>query len=176
MELPDIELMEAAKRGSLDAFAALVKRHQSSLLNFFRRLGAYTDAEDLVQETFVRVYRYRERYRPAARFTTFLYTIARHAWADRLRKTVRRQDFAERLEAEYGGRVDDSADGQGSRMDVRHAVGRLSEKLRIVIVLSVFQGLTYQEIGDVLDVPVGTVKSRVFLALRELKEMLDEPM
>lgn len=166
--------MARARLGEEDAFALLIRRHQAPLLNFFRRLGAGSEVEDLVQDVFLRVYRYRDRYAPTARFTTFLYTLARHAWADHWRKLKRRQRIADRAEAEWP-RQDDTAAGRlGRGIDAQEALGRLPEKLRIVLVLSLHQGFRYREIAVILGIPVGTVKSRVFLAVRRLKDMYDE--
>jgi RNA polymerase sigma-70 factor (ECF subfamily) len=135
-------------------------------------LGAHGDDEDLVQETLLRVFRYRFKYRPVAKFTTFLYTVARHAWADGLRKAMRREALYERAATELSA----SDDGAGKRlhaaMDAQTALEQLSEKLRVVIVMSLYQGLKYDEIAETLDIPVGTVKSRVFTALSQLKEIL----
>jgi len=170
----DAALMVMAGEGSRDAFAELVRRHQQSLLNFFRHMGAYTDeAEDLVQETFVRLFAYRSRYEPMAKFTALLYTLARHVWADRLRKSMRTPEVSVETADERALAADDHAPGVERRLDIREALSRLSGKLRAVVVLNVYQGLRFQEVADVLDIPLGTVKSRMFLALRELKELLD---
>jgi RNA polymerase sigma-70 factor (ECF subfamily) len=170
----DAALMIAVARGSESAFTALVRGHQKSLLNFFARMGAPFDCEDLVQETFVRLFRYRERYQPAARFTTFLYHIARNVWADRGRKIVR----LERLAADFRNEVEIASqrapERPGDTVDIEAALDRLSPKLREVIVLNIYQGLRYQEVADVLEIPLGTVKSRINLALRALKEILHE--
>jgi len=170
----DVRLMLETASGSEVAFAQLIRIHQNGLLNFFIRMGVYTDAEDLVQETFVRLYKSRERYRPTAKFTTFLYVLARHVWADRGRKTKMRQRVEECLktDAEIGGGTTPPATVAG--MDVQAALEELSPKLREVIVLNVYQGLPYQEIADVLGIPLGTVKSRINMALRELREYFDE--
>ena len=72
-----------------EGLAELIGRYQEKLLNFFYRLGVYNDAEDLVQETMVRVYKNREKYRAEASFSTWLYTIARNCWRDRVRKIFR---------------------------------------------------------------------------------------
>jgi RNA polymerase sigma-70 factor (ECF subfamily) len=170
----DFELMRRIRAGDGDAFAALVRRHQQPLLNFFARMGADRDAEDMVQETFIRVFGYRERYRPTAKFTTFLYTVARHVWVDAVRRDSRRQRFEEALEAESAAVHDGGLGTAQAHMDVQAALARLPERLRSVVILSVHQGLRYREIADVLGIPPGTVKSRMFLALRRLKEMLDE--
>lgn len=172
----DFELMERIREGDADAFGVLVARHQGALVAFFRRLGARHDAEDLVQETFLRVFRHRSRYSPSAKFTTFLYTIARNVWTDRWRKWVRwetfRQEKGEEIAAFEASRK--PAAPAATNLDVQSALASLPDKLRIVLILSVYQGLTYAEISEILDIPVGTVKSRVFLALARLKEYFDE--
>ena len=174
-ERPDHELMELIRCGDEDALAALVRRHQAPLLNFFRRLGVGThDAEDLVQETMVRVFRCRHRYAHRAKFTTFLYRIARHAWIDRWRKANRRPLLEQAAGAEAEPADATSARRMGDRLDAPTALGRLPEKLRTVIVLSIYQGLPYEEIAKTLRIPVGTVKSRVFLAMERLREVMKD--
>jgi RNA polymerase sigma-70 factor (ECF subfamily) len=171
----DAQLMSAAAEGSEEAFAALIRRHQDALVNFFARMGALQDAEDLAQETFIRVFKYRERYRPTGRFTGFLYTLARHVWADRGRKALRQERLRAGLEVEAQTTGLPAAREQGAGLDVQAALDRLSPKLREVIVLNVYQGLRYHEVAAVLGVPLGTVKSRINLALHKLREALDEP-
>lgn len=171
MEEPsDFELMARIRTGEQAAFLSLVRRHQDPLVNFFHRLGAYTDAEDLVQETFLRLYRYRAKYRPDAKFTTFLYTLARHAWADRLRKQKRQEAISERVTTEASSTDRIETHGAQARMDAQSALNALPEKLRIVLVMSFYQGLRYDDIAEILEVPVGTVKSRVFLAMERIRE------
>lgn len=171
---PDVQLMLETAAGSETAFAELIRRHQNGLLNFFTRMGVYNDAEDLVQETFVRVWKMRGKYRPTAKFSTFLYVLARNAWADRGRKAKRLDRLAGSLktDAEIGG--GSTAPRPAGGMDVQEALGRLSPKLREAIVLNIYQGLRYQEIADVLDIPLGTVKSRINTALQELREYFNE--
>ncbi|MBP7830881.1 MAG: RNA polymerase sigma factor [Kiritimatiellae bacterium] len=174
-EPDDFELMRLVRGGDPEAMACLVRRHQGPLLNFFRRMGACTDAEDAVQETFIRVYNYRDRYRPTAKFTTFLYTVARHVRNDLLRKVMRREALVERISAEP--EATPPAPGPGGvawRLDIHAALARLPEKLRGVVVLGVYQGLRQEEIAAVLGIPLGTVKSRMFNALERLKEIFDE--
>jgi RNA polymerase sigma-70 factor, ECF subfamily len=166
--------MAEAAGGSSSAFAELVRRHQNGLLNFFRRMGANTDAEDLVQETFLRVFKYRSRYRPTARFSTFLYVLARHAWADRGRRAARTLRLQTGLQAEADVQRDGASPSAASGLDVEEALKRLSPKLRDAVVLNVCQGLRYQEVADVLKIPLGTVKSRINLALRDLRRVMNE--
>lgn len=171
---PDAALMLRVSADSEAAFTELVRRHQKSLLNFFARMGASVECEDLVQETFVRLFRYRRNYRSTARFTTFLYHLARNAWADHGRKIVR----LERLTTAFKNEVDITSSpascSEGSSLDVDAALNQLSPKLREVIVLNIYQGLRYQEVADVLEIPLGTVKSRINLALNALKGILRE--
>ena len=135
---PDVTLMLGVAAGSERAFTELLRRHQNALLNFFARMGASHSCEDLVQETFIRLYRYRKRYRPSARFSTFLYHLARNVWADHGRKVIRIERLAEDLqrEVELTGQSSDLRDGD--RPDVQAALDRLSPKLRVVIVLNIY--------------------------------------
>ncbi len=171
----DADRMLQVAAGSQTAFAELVRAHQNSLLNFFVRMGAYNGAEDLVQETFIRLYRYRDRYRPTARFTTFLYVLARHVWADQGRRVWRKNRLETGLEDEARIKDRQGAGNKPHHLDVEEALGRLSPKLKEVLVLNVYQGLKYQEIAAVLGVPLGTVKSRINLAIQDMRKLLDEP-
>jgi RNA polymerase sigma-70 factor (ECF subfamily) len=170
--LSDVRLMELVREGRRGAFVEIVRRHQRILVNFFVRMNAdYNSAEDLAQTTFLRLYEYRERYRPTSTFRAFLHTLALHAWADWRRKQRRQPDAADAQALERG--TDDAAARRSDeRMDLEPALARLSEKLRSVVVLTYFQGLSRQEAADALGVPLGTVKSRLFLAMENLREHL----
>ena len=174
VEDADVVLMLQVAKGDHSAFEALVKRHQKPLLNFFVRMGAYSDSEDLVQDTFVRLYRYRERYQPTAKFTTFLYVLAHRVWADLGRKTQRRDRLSASLQTEVETCSQTADASPMPVMDVEAALDKLSDKLRDVIVLNIYQGLRYQEIADVLNIPLGTVKSRINLAITALREIFHE--
>lgn len=171
-EPSDEDLMMAAKH-SREAFESLIRHHQQPLMNFFGRMGAYNYADDLVQETFVRLYKYKERYRPDAKFTTFLYTLARRAWIDHRRSAGRREEVNEAFAGEMEVRLDV---GTGSEKEahhrVREALAGLSEEMRSCVVMSVYQGFKYEEIARIMEIPLGTVKTRVYHAMRKLKEVL----
>ena len=173
-EPDDFSLMAQVRAGAEDAFRLLVERHRRPLLNFFARLGASTHGEDLAQETFVRLWNYRKKYKPAAKFTTFLYTLARHAWLDHVRKQARFQLFAVRFREEIPAATDGGLGRLRRDLDLQAALERLSPKLREVLVLAVHQGLAYAEIAAILRIPSGTVKSRVFNALATLQELYRE--
>ena len=168
----DADLMVRAAQGSEAAFGDLIRRHQRGLMNFFRRLGATVhEAEDAAQETFLRIFNYRKRYVATAPFRVFLYTLARHAWVDLTRK---RQRW-------HRGQIPGiDMDGQPvltrvfdwERLDLQDALNDLPTGHRMVLVLSLYNGMRYGEISSVMEIPVGTVKSRVFHALRKLREAM----
>ncbi len=179
-EPDDLELMARVAEGSEDAFAALVERHERLLRLFFRRLGADAgQAEDGTQDTFLKVWLHRDRYRPLKSFRAFLYTVARNVWYDRLRKARRSRETV-RLEEMRGAGVEPvnheataGVERIDARADLAAGLETLPERMRIVLVLNAYQGLSYPEIADVLGIPVGTVKTRVFYALRRLREFLE---
>lgn len=172
---PDTELMLLAGSGDESAFAVLVERYQNVLLNLFIRKGvSLSDGEDLAQRTFLRLWRYRAKYTPKAKFTTFLFMLAMQEATDFFRAVRRRKNledgFAAELEAAADVRRPD-ASASGSEVDVHHAVASLPQGLRDVVELGVFQDLPYAEVSEILGIPHGTVKSRMFHALKKLKEM-----
>ena len=150
-------------------------KFENNLLNFFWRQGVQqSEGEDLVQETYLRLWKYRREYKPTAKLSTFIFLIARQVRIDALRRKVRREareetwgKEGEASEAPSVGRID-------AREDVRWALAKLSEPLRDVVELGVFQDLPYAEVAEILGIPVGTVKSRMSNALRKLKEIFDE--
>lgn len=172
-ETDDFSLMARVREEDEDAFRILVDRHRRPLLNFFARMGASSHGEDLAQESFIRLWNYRKKYKPSAKFTTFLYTLARHAWLDFVRRSIRFKLFSDRYREETPSSTDGGLGRLRKDLDVQAALDKLSPKLRETLVLAVHQGLAYDEIAAVLRIPVGTVKSRVSNALAALKEMFD---
>ena len=156
-----------------EALMAEARKFEKNLLNFFWRQGvSSSEGEDLVQETYLRLWKYRREYKPAAKLSTFLFLMARQVRIDALRRQTRREN-----REESWGKEQPTSEGPkefGVREDVRWALAKLSEPLRDVIEFGVFQDLPYAEVAEVLGIPVGTVKSRMHNALRELKEIFDE--
>ncbi len=149
------------------------RKYEKNLLNFFYRQGvSYADGQDLVQETYLRLWKYREKYEPTAKLTTFLFTIARQVRIDALRRETRRQQREENWAKEQPTAVMPSR--RGAREDVAWAISQLSAEMAEVVELGVFQDLPYAQIAEILSIPLGTVKSRMFNALRKLKEIFDE--
>ena len=168
-EAEDIALMLRAKADDLAAFSELVKKHQKSVMNFFARNGVYRDVEDLAQEAFLKLHRSRHGYRPTAKFTTFLYLIARQVMIDSIRHGGRK---AKLLEG-YGQEAEQAEEAptmRGESGDAEKALGCLSPPLREAVVLVVMQGMAYGEAAEILGVPVGTVKSRVSAAMEKMRE------
>lgn len=179
-DIDDTALMLKARDDDDDAFGELVRRHQKKILNFFVRSGVQYDCEDLVQQTFLRLYRYRKRYVASAKFTTFLFLLARQVWIDELRRRKRHERLIDELSAEPEPLTGHSAPlpvhaAVAGSMDLAQALASLPEGLRQVVELGVYQDLPYAEVSKILGIPVGTVKSRMFNALRKLREFLEQP-
>ena len=149
------------------------RKIEQNLLNFFRRQGVSDgEGEDLVRETYIRLWEYRDRYRPTAKLSTFLFMIARQVWIDALRRRTRREIREESWGRERPETVEPPS--PSVKEDVRWAVSRLSEPLREVIERGACQDLPYAEVAEILSIPVGTVKSRMSNALKKLKEIFDD--
>lgn len=176
-EVRDEDLMLRAAAGDLDAFGRLVEKYQQPLLNFFYRMGVYRDTEDLVQETMIKLFKARKRYRPKAKFSTYLFSVARNVWIDRGRKEKRKQQAFEQLTSDAEliptGSNHGPTAASVARLDVREAMEALSEKLRIVVALRIDNGMAYEDMARVLRIPLGTVKSRMNLALQHLRSSLE---
>jgi len=165
----------------------LVRRYERELFGYLRRyLGDGTLAEDVFQNTFLQVYLKIKSYQRGRPVRPWLYAIATNQAIDALRRNSRHQAVSLQLVREDNGSAEsddlasileckdanplDAAEGEERRVAVRVAVDRLPEFLRQVVILGYYQGLKYQEIADVLDIPLGTVKSRLHTALKRLQE------
>jgi RNA polymerase sigma factor (sigma-70 family) len=178
----DEDLMQRAGRGDQEAFAELVRRHHGALYGFFRRRALDRHAaEDCVQDTLLRLLRASDTYRPQAPFGAFLVRLARNTLVDWRRR--RREGDLARDERRPGGQPVAGREAEarpgvsaGDRLDLAQAVSRLSVKLRVVVELSIRDGLNHVEIARLLGVPHNTVKTRMHWAVRKLRErMNDEP-
>ncbi len=179
---PDWDLVRKSKRGDTEAFAELVRRHQQSVFNFcLRMLRNVEDAEDIAQEVFVQAYRNVKRFRPRAKFSTWLFAIAKNMSLNLIRDQKRGSRLMLPIDdgldgvtvaADATGRPDSKAAVHETADVVRAAIDRLSEDHKLVIVLRDLEGLSYREVGRVLQCPPGTVKSRLARARANLKEIL----
>ena len=166
----DETVMSAVRGGDTRQLAILFERHHAALFRFYVRMtGDRIRSEDLVQEVFWRILRYRETYRPGAQFTTWMYQIARNAHTDEGRKRRLVVEMAEGWDvpAEQGTTPEQR---QEQRL-IREALGRLHPAKRELLVLSRYQGMKYEQIGQMLGVEVATIKVRVHRAIKELREI-----
>lgn len=164
----DATLVAAAKDGDLDAFEALVRRHTRMVYaHALRVFGERTAAEDAVQEVFVKVYRSLAGFDERARFTTWLYRVVRNTCLDMVRAGKRRPVPVDPLDV-VASAPGDIADEVALSASLELALRALAPEDRDALSAVSLYGLSYAEAGEVLGVPVGTVKSRVFRARRSL--------
>jgi RNA polymerase sigma-70 factor (ECF subfamily) len=170
----DPTLIRAAAAGDIAAFEQIVRDHQQSVWRFLRRLLGDADvAEDVAQETFLRVYRRLPTFGFESRFSTWVFQVARNAGIDELRARERRA----RLERTLAP-ADSATQGAGeARAEIDAALASLAVAQREALLLVEVLGLRYADAAAVLAVPPGTVKSRVFAARERLVEWAhaDEP-
>jgi RNA polymerase sigma-70 factor (ECF subfamily) len=167
------------------AFTELVRRFQGRVINLVSRvLNDRECADDIAQEVFVRVFAHRRNYRRGAKFSTWLFTIAANLAKNEIRRRVRRRnwfslDALQEVLKDSAIQLADPAEGSETaleRQQLQEAVGRaiatVSEKYRLALVLRDIEGLSYEEIALVLNVPGGTVRSRINRARSMLKRKL----
>lgn len=180
--LTDEQLIANFQAGEESAFIELVNRYKDRLLNFvYRFINEMEEAEDIVQETFLKVYKNRHAYREIAKFSTWIYTIAGNLARSELRKRKRRQTYAmsdlgyedrEFNPIDTGAQPDDVVFNEFTGDEIQSAIRNLAEPFKTIIILRDIQELSYEDISTILDIPMGTVKSRVNRARLKLQEML----
>lgn len=187
-EQTDEELMATFQDGNEAAFNLLVGRFKDPLTNFvFRFLGDWDDCNDVVQETFVRVYRNKHSYKPIAKLSTWIYTITTNLAKTQLRRRKRRGLFffsgkgqGEEEEKpvfdipDDGARADLLVESSMKQERIQKALDALPEKYREVIVLRDVQELSYEEVAEITGLNIGTVKSRINRGRSQLQEMLQD--
>jgi RNA polymerase sigma factor (sigma-70 family) len=171
--LPDEDLMLQVREGVGEMLGVLFDRYQSPLFNFYCRLtGDRTASEDLVQDVFFRILKYRQTYKPGTPFRAWMYQIARNARQDYQRKHPLSLPYEPEMSPSV---VDsDSADAEQQAALLHRALLMLPEEKREVLLLSRFQELKYEEIARLMDCEVGTVKVRIHRALRELRGIFEK--
>lgn len=184
----DHELIEATKNGDESAFTEIVARYKSPITNYlYRFLNNYEDAVDLAQETFVRVYFAIDRYHTQFAFSTYIYRIATNLAISEIRRRKRRRLFS--ISGILAGDKDEATefeipderslpetellDSERDRQ-IAKAIAALPEKYRIPIILRDVQGRSYEEVSAVMDLGLGTTKSRISRGRALLKEKLQD--
>jgi len=179
----DEQLIARFQQGDEYAYDLLVKRYRDPLMNFiFRFVNDRTDAEDILQETFLRLYKNKHYYKEIAKFSTWIYTIAGNLAKTELRKRKRRNIFSIHnfmsTEKDYelpdtkGTTPDKETNSTITNDEIQKAIDKLSSKFKQVILLRDIQGFSYDEISQIVNVPLGTVKSRVNRARLKLQQDL----
>jgi RNA polymerase sigma-70 factor (ECF subfamily) len=176
-------LIERCKRHDVEAFGRLVDLYQNRVYGFVKRMVANpNEAEDITQEVFIRAFQSFGRFDARSSVRTWLFRIAHNLCIDRARKVERTPTHQSLVDPEDGAETIDVADDrwQPEQMVldaelveiVEQSIREMSEKLRSVLLLHDREDLSYEEIAQLLEVPVGTVKSRLFLARSHLQKAL----
>jgi RNA polymerase sigma-70 factor (ECF subfamily) len=184
----DIEFVLACQKGDTESFEVLVERHQKKMLNIaYRMMGDYNEACDVTQEAFLAAYKSIKKFKAEAKFSTWLYRIVINYSKNRL-KQLRGIGQREGVSIDDSGEIkiegalcqSSASDANpGTQMEIRErkaqvqkCITSLDEEYRDVLVLRDIQGLSYEEIKDILKIPEGTVKSRLSRARNALKDCL----
>lgn len=170
----DIELLNRYLGGDISAFDELMRAHEDRVFGICLRMMRDREAAlDAVQETFVTVFRKADRYQAKAAFSTWLYRVAVNTCYDQLRKAKRRQaDPLPESVDPVDPRSADPIHAVELRPDIERALSEIPEEFRAAVVLVDLEGLALEQAADILDKPVGTIKSRVFRGRKLLAEGL----
>jgi RNA polymerase sigma-70 factor, ECF subfamily len=182
MSRSDEELMQEFQGGNETAFITLYERYKLPIYRFiYRKLGHQGRAEELTQEVFLALIQHRHEWRQEASFKTYIYRIAFNRSVSEIRRSEHKVviDSDEEANAGIAARVASPTPSPAVDMEqqelqrqVQHALGRLDVEFRDPILLREYEGLSYEEIAAVLNIAIGTVKSRIFRGKVELKRLL----
>lgn len=176
LEVSDAELVSKAQSGDRNAFSELVSKHARGVMNVvYHMCGDALIAEDAAQETFIRAWQNLSSYRPQTPIRSWLYRIAFNAGMDMLRKEKRilPNDIEEMQLADERPGPEILVSQRERTVLVQQAVLSLPDASRAVVVLREYEGMSYHEIAEALDIPIGTVMSRLNYARKALKEKLE---
>jgi RNA polymerase sigma-70 factor (ECF subfamily) len=188
MQDPDVRLMLRVRDDDAAAFEELVARYQDRLIMILAHLvGVRHQAEDLAQEVFLRVYRARKRYEPGAKFSTWLFTIANNVASNALRSRSRRKEVhvnarpdestampLEQMATEASGLMPARQLDRVERAEVvRGAIETLNERQRMALLLSKFEGMSYAEVAETMDLSTKAIKSLLSRARANLRSVLE---
>jgi RNA polymerase sigma-70 factor (ECF subfamily) len=176
--LGDAECVRRVQQGDIDCFEILIRRHQKATFNLvYRLLGDYDEAAEVAQEVFLSAYKAIHSFRGDANFSTWLYRIAfNHASTRRRSMTLSQQRYGplENTDIPNDGPVDpaDAVEQKEIQQEVQRALSQLDERDAALILLRDLQDVPYEEVAVMLDIPIGTVKSRLHRARQALKARL----
>jgi RNA polymerase sigma-70 factor (ECF subfamily) len=180
-EQDDMALVAASQAGDQDAFALLVQRHQRRVFNLvFRMLQEYEEANEVTQDAFLAAWQGLSSFRGSARFSTWLYRIAYNCALKQLEQRKREKALqvaiqCEQFEQSTTGdqQVDLQLEAHDRQDIVREHLANLPAKYRVVLILRHLQEMTYEEMAEILTMPIGTIKTHLFRARNLLKERLE---
>lgn len=179
-EQDDASLVSASKRGDQEAFALLVQRHQRRVFNLvFGMVQQYEEASEITQETFLAAWQGLPSFRGEARFSTWLHRIAYNCALKQLEQRKRDKVLQSAMQAEQlienrnPERADAVMETHARQALIQDLLARLPEKYRVVLVLRHLQEMTYEEMAEILTMPIGTIKTHLFRARHLLKERLE---
>ncbi len=179
-EQDDAQLVQASQRGDQDAFAFLMQRHQRRVFNMvLRMLQDYEEANEITQEAFLAAWRGLPSFRGEALFSTWLYRIAYNCCLRQLERRKQERTLQVVMQAEYllervneEKLAEDLIELRDWQAMVREQLEKLPTRYRLVLILRHLQEMTYEEMAEVLTIPVGTIKTHLFRARNLLKERL----
>ncbi|OPX44620.1 ECF RNA polymerase sigma factor SigW [Ruminiclostridium hungatei] len=177
-------LLTKARQGDVQAFEELSEEHYAKVYNIcYRMLNNPDDAVEQAQEAFIKAFRYIKDFKGNCSFSTWLYRIATNTCLDFIRKNKNKHNISieqetyeditikDRLVSDLPG-PEKIAETNAQKAAIKEAMAKMSEKNRIIIVLRDFMGLSYEQVAETLETPVGTVKSRISRARAELRDLL----
>jgi RNA polymerase sigma-70 factor (ECF subfamily) len=171
-ETPESALIERCRRGDRQALAGLLERYQAPVFNAALRIvGNPDDASDVTQSAFLKAFENLDRYDPAYRFFSWIYRIAINESINHNKRSFRTTSLQDREIPDHRGPQNVVESGDLSR-EVQAGLMQLDDIYRVVVVLRHYSEFSYREIGEVLDIPEKTVKSRLFTARQQMRDIL----
>ncbi|RKD28000.1 RNA polymerase sigma-70 factor, ECF subfamily [Caminicella sporogenes DSM 14501] len=183
------KLIEKSKKGDVESFEKLIEKYQVIAFNIaYRLIGNVEDAKDVTQEALIKVYKFLKNFKGESSFSTWLYKIVMNTCLDMIRKnnkihTISLDKPIENKNGNYNFELSDNKNVLDEKIEqdekikiIQRAIKKLPEKYRVVLVLRDLQDFSYSDISDIINCPVGTVKSRINRGRMQLKEILKEEM
>lgn len=177
MEEPsDLELVERTKAGDTEAYSQLVRRHQHTIYNLcYRFMRNPSAAEDMAQEAFLKGFRMLRGFRGDSAFSTWMYRVACSVCLTELKRRKRRGEIA--LSDEHAAHLHEAPPAPSDTSEIiRRCVTKLPEKYALIITMYYLKEITYEEIAEVMDIPMGTLKTWMHRARNQLRNIVEKEL